>query len=99
MGHDRQKLGETPTGGAALGLERARMLGLLSGPKTRHLNAKVSPQLFEAAAARVGTSSPAAVINAALAALATQDDLGPWLARNWGALLDIDPAVLEQIEF
>jgi hypothetical protein len=39
------------------------------------------------------------VINAALAALATEDDLLPWLARNWGALADIPPELLEQIEF
>ena len=61
-------------------------MGLLEGPKTRHFNVKVQPRLFEAAARRIGTSSPAAVINAALASLATEDELGPWLARNWGVL-------------
>lgn len=74
-------------------------MGLLAGPKTKHLNAKVPPALFDAAAKRVGTTSPAAVISAALAALATEDDVGPWLARNWGILADLPPEVLEQIEF
>lgn len=73
--------------------------GLTSGPKTRHLNAKVPPALFEAAAKRVGDDSPAVVITAALAALATQDDLGAWLGANWGVLTEVDPDLLEQIEF
>jgi hypothetical protein len=38
------------------------------------------------------------VIEAAVAALATQDDLGPWLARNMGVLADLDPAFLAQLE-
>ena len=73
-------------------------MGLLSGPKTKHFNAKVPPQLFEAAAKRVGTSSPSLVINAALAALATEDELGRWLAQNWGVLADCPPELLDQIE-
>jgi hypothetical protein len=73
-------------------------MGLLAGPKTKHFNAKVSPKLFEAAAKRIGTSSPAAVINAALASLATEDEVGPWLARNWGVLADTPPELLEQID-
>ncbi len=79
-------------------LRIAEDMGLLSGPKTKHCNAKVSPLLFEAAAKRIGTDSPAAVINAALASLATEDSLGPWLAEHWGVLSDVDPALLEQID-
>ncbi len=73
-------------------------MGLLDGPKTKHFNAKVSPKLFDAAAKRIGTTSPAAVITAALAALATEDELGPWLARHWGVLADLPPELLEQID-
>jgi hypothetical protein len=83
---------------AMLALRIARSRGLLEGPKTKHFNAKVPPRLFEAAAKRVGTSSPAVVIQAALAALATQDDLGPWLARNMGVLADLDPVLLAQLD-
>lgn len=79
-------------------LRIAEGMGLLSGPKTKHFNAKVSPRLFQAAAKRIGTTSPAAVINAALASLATEDELGPWLARNWGILADTPPELLEQID-
>jgi hypothetical protein len=79
-------------------LRIAEGMGLLSGPKTKHFNAKVSPQLFQAAAKRLGTTSPAAVINAALASLATEDELGPWLARNWGILADTPPELLAQID-
>jgi hypothetical protein len=79
-------------------LRIAEDMGLLSGPKTKHFNAKVSPRLFQAAARRIGTTSPAAVINAALASLATEDELGPWLARNWGILADTPPELLEQID-
>ena len=84
------------TGTAALRIAGA--MGLLAGPKTRHVNAKVSPKLFQAAAKRVGTTSPAAVINAALASLATEDELGPWLARNWGVLADAPAELLDQID-
>ena len=80
-------------------LRVAEEKGLFAGPRTKHVNAKVSPRLFDAAARRVGTTSPAAVINAALAALATEDELGPWLARNWGILADTPPEILDQIEF
>jgi hypothetical protein len=38
------------------------------------------------------------VINAALASLATEDELGPWLARNWGALGDTPSELLDQID-
>ena len=38
------------------------------------------------------------MINAALASLATEDHLGPWLASRWGVLSDIDPEVLKQID-
>jgi hypothetical protein len=80
-----------------LALRVAAEMGLLAGPKTRHFNAKVPPHLFDAAARRIGSTSPAAVITAALAALATEDDIGPWLARNWGALADTHPDLLAQI--
>lgn len=79
-------------------LRIAAAMGLLSGAKTKHFNAKVSPRLFQAAAERIGTTSPAAVINAALASLATEDELGPWLARNWGVLADTPAELLEQID-
>jgi hypothetical protein len=79
-------------------LRMAAAAGLTAEAKTRHLNAKVQPALFEAAARRVGSRSPAVVIEAALAALATQDDLGPWLARSWGILADVDPEILETVE-
>lgn len=81
-----------------LSIRMARAAGLTGEAKTRHLNAKVQPALFEAAASRVGSRSPAVVIEAALAALATQDDLGPWLAAQWGALADVDPDLLGQID-
>jgi hypothetical protein len=81
-----------------VGLRIADGMGLLAGPKTKHFNAKVSPKLFEAAARRIGTTSPAAVINAALASLATEDELGPWLAENWGRLADTPPELLDQID-
>lgn len=76
----------------------AAAAGLTSGAKTKHLNAKVAPALFEAAAKRAGSHSPAAVIEAALAALATQDDLGPWLAAQWGSLSDVDPDLLSEVD-
>jgi hypothetical protein len=85
-------------GGATLALRIAASIGLLDGPKTKHFNAKVPPKLFAAAAKRAGTTSPAAVITAALAALATEDELGPWLAKNWGVLADAPPELLDQID-
>ena len=89
---------EGRAGRGTVALRIAEHMGLLTGPKTKHFNAKVSPKLFDAAAKRLGTTSPAAVINAALASLATEDDLGPWLASRWGVLSDIDPEVLKQID-
>ena len=83
---------------ATTGLRIAAAMGLLAGPKTKHFNAKVSPKLFQAAAEQIGTTSPAAVINAALASLATEDELGPWLARNWGVLADAPVDLLDQID-
>lgn len=83
----------------SLALRMASAAGLTSQPKTKHVNAKVQPALFDAAARRVGSTSPAIVIEAALAALATQDELGPWLAEQWGVLADVDPELLGQIEF
>ena len=85
-------------GKGTVALRIAEGLGLLAGPKTKHFNAKVSPRLFQAAAKRIGTTSPAAVINAALASLATEDELGPWLAKRWGVLSDVDSDLLDQID-
>lgn len=79
-------------------LRLASAAGLTDEAKTKHLNAKVQPSLFAAAARRVGSTSPAIVIEAALAALATQDDLGPWLAEQWGVLADVDPDLLGQLD-
>ncbi len=79
-------------------LRIAEGMGLLAGPKTKHFNAKVPPALFDAAARRIGATSPAAVITAALAALATEDELGPWLARNWGVLADTPPDLMKQMD-
>lgn len=95
---NQSQRGGTGLGGAATALRIAESMGLLSGPKVKHLNAKVHPKLFQAAAEKLGTTSPAAVVSAALATLATEDELGPWLARNWGVLADVDPALLEQID-
>lgn len=81
-----------------IALHIAAQLGLTEGPKTTHVNAKVPPRLYAAAARRVGSTSPAVVITAALAALATEDELGPWLARQWGSLADVDPALLAQLD-
>jgi len=78
-------------------MRMATAAGLTDGPKTKHLNAKVTPALFAAAAARLGTQSPSAVIEAALAALATQDDLGPWLADQWESLAHVDPDLLAEM--
>ena len=83
---------------ATKALHIAQSQGLLAGPKTKHCNAKVQPALFEAAARRAGTHSPGAVISAALASLATEDDLGPWLATRWGALAEVDPDLLALID-
>jgi hypothetical protein len=80
-------------------VEMASAAGLFDQPKTKHINARVQPGLFDAASKRAGSSSPAVVIEAALAALATQDDLGPWLASNWGSLADVDPAVLDELAY
>jgi hypothetical protein len=85
-------------GQSTVALRIAQGMGLLAGPKTKHFNAKVSPRLFQAAAKRIGTTSPAAVINAALASLATEDELGPWLAKNWGVLADAPPDLLDTID-
>ncbi len=79
-------------------LRIAEEMGLLTGPKTKHFNAKVTPLLFQAAAKRIGSTSPAVVVSAALAALATEDELGKWLARRWGSLADADTELLDQID-
>ena len=84
---------------ATLSVRMATAAGLIAEPKTKHINAKVQPALFEAASRRAGSTSPAVVIEAALAALATQDDLGPWLASNWGSLADVEAEVLQELTF
>src|SRR5580693_2815553 len=96
--HDHASRSRGTPEAATLALRLAQNRGLLDGPKTKHFNAKVPPRLFDAAAKRLGTDSPAVVIQAALATLATQDDLGPWLARNLGVLSDLDPALLAQLD-
>lgn len=93
-----KRAGQADQEGATTALRIAAGMGLLDGPKVKHLNAKVQPKLFQAAADKLGTTSPAAVVSAALAALATEDELGPWLARRWGALADADPELLDQID-
>lgn len=89
----------SPRDADALSLRMAAAAGLTRGAKTKQLSAKVAPALFEAAARRAGTQSPAAVVEAALAALATQDDLGPWLADHWGSLSEVEASVLTDISF
>ena len=83
---------------ATAALRIAEGMGLLDSPKTKHVNAKVSPRLFQAAADKVGSTSPAVVVSAALALFVTDDGLGPWLESRWGVLADVDPALLEQID-
>lgn len=97
--HRKRRRPKSSLPSALLPVRMASAAGLIEQPKTKHINAKVQPGLFEAASRRAGSSSPAVVIEAALAALATQDDLGPWLAANWGSLGDVDPAVLEELSF
>ena len=88
-----------PATASLLPLRLAAKAGLTQGKKTKHLNAKVTPALFAAAAKKAGSESPAKVVEAALAALATRDGLGPWLASQRGSLADIDPEILEEISF
>jgi len=70
-------------------------LGLAAGPKTTHANAKAPPHLVTAAARRSGSTSPAAVMTDALA---IEAEPGRWLARRWGALADLDPDLLAQLD-
>jgi hypothetical protein len=60
--------------------------------------AEKRPSIAKVTTAKAGTTSPVVVVNAALASLATEDELGPWLARNWGALADTPPEQLAQID-
>lgn len=101
----RRRLAKTTAGQAGpeaametAALSMARSMGLLDGPKAKHVNAKVPPRLFQAAADKLGTSSPAVVISAALASLATEDELGRWLVSRWGVLADTDTELLDQID-
>ena len=41
---------------------------------------------------------PVPVVNAAFPTPAKEDGLGPYLARQWGVLADIDPDLLEHLE-
>ena len=93
-GTEARRMAREPT----TALRIAERMGLLDGPKAKHVNAKVSPKLFQAAANQIGTTSPGAVLNAALASLATEDRLGKWLASRWGVLADADPELLAQID-
>jgi hypothetical protein len=88
-----------PPSASLLPLRLAAEAGLTQGRKTKHINAKVTPALFAAAAKKAGSESPAKVVEAALAALATRDGLGPWLAKQRGVLEDIDPEILEELSF
>jgi hypothetical protein len=47
---------------------------------------------------RASCEGPFGITKAALASLATEDELGPWLARNWGILADTAPELLDQID-
>ena len=47
---------EGRAGRGTVALRIAEHMGLLTGPKTKHFNAKVSPKLFDAAAKRLGTT-------------------------------------------
>ena len=73
-----------------LSLRLAGDTGLLQGP-LRHINAKVPAALLRRAAERAGTAAITAVITQALAGLATRDELGPFLARQAGALAELSP--------
>ena len=94
----REKSRAEPLAGL-LPFERAAAADLIGGKKTKHINAKVTPALFAAAAKKAGSESPARVVEAALAALAARDGLGPWLASQWGSLADVDPEILEELRF
>jgi hypothetical protein len=95
---DRTAKGDRGPNKGTVALRIAEEMGLLTGPKSKHFNAKVTPLLFQAAAKRIGSTSPAVVISAALAALATEDELGKWLASRWGSLADADTELLKQID-
>jgi len=73
--HKKRRV-KSPTPKMLLPIQMASAAGLIGQPKTKHINAKVQPRLFEAASKRAGSSSPAVVIEAALAALAMQDPDG-----------------------
>ena len=95
---DRTTKGDRRPNKGTVALRIAEEMGLLTGPKSKHFNAKVTPLLFQAAAKRIGSTSPAVVISAALAALATEDELGKWLASRWGSLADADAELLKQLD-
>jgi hypothetical protein len=71
-------------------LATARQQGLLSGPKTRVIRARTSPALVDEAKRRTGIRSDTALIEAALAKLATHDDFGEWLISQRGT---VDPSL------
>jgi hypothetical protein len=68
----------------------ARQQGLLGGPKTRVIRARTSPALVDEAKRRTGIRSDTALIEAALAKLATHDDFVDWLIANRGT---VDPSL------
>ncbi len=78
-------------------LAMAGALGLTGDHTKRHVNAKVSETLFKAAAHRAGTDKVTEILTTALALLAVGDDLGPWLAQNWGSLAHIDPTLADEL--
>ncbi|MFN3725258.1 MAG: hypothetical protein ACK4SZ_03020 [Allosphingosinicella sp.] len=80
-------------------LPTASTAGRRNQPESKRLNVLIQSALFDAAARRVGSTSPTIVIEAALAALASQNQLGPWLAENWGVLSDADPELLDELDF
>jgi hypothetical protein len=71
-------------------LAAARQEGLLGGPKTRIIRARTSLALVDEAKRRTGIRSDTALIEAALAKLATHDDFGEWLISQRGT---VDPSL------
>jgi len=68
--------------------------------KTRHKRRQPEEGLIPVEGADAPTGSAASETGADVpsAMLVTTDRLGPYLAREWGVLADIDPEILELIE-
>jgi hypothetical protein len=91
-------------------LETAERRGLLTCPATKRVTVTIPAALFDAAAEQLGTTSPTAVIEAALAGVAAlapeppkpdeppRETLNQWLAAHLGVLADMDPEFLKQLE-